>query len=34
MILSDLGAEVIKIEKTDTGDETRVWTCSRKGMNP
>ncbi len=25
MLLSDLGAQVIKIEKPNTGDETRVW---------
>jgi len=25
MILSDLGAEVIKVEKPTTGDETRAW---------
>ncbi|WP_045519192.1 CaiB/BaiF CoA transferase family protein [Neobacillus niacini] len=25
MILGDMGAEVIKIESIDTGDETRVW---------
>ena len=25
MILSDLGAEVVKIEKPETGDETRAW---------
>lgn len=25
MILSDLGAEVVKVEKPGTGDETRAW---------
>jgi crotonobetainyl-CoA:carnitine CoA-transferase CaiB-like acyl-CoA transferase len=25
MILGDMGAEVIKIESIDTGDETRGW---------
>jgi len=25
MILADLGAEVVKIEKLSSGDETRAW---------
>jgi crotonobetainyl-CoA:carnitine CoA-transferase CaiB-like acyl-CoA transferase len=31
MLLSDLGADVIKVEDTDTGDESRTWPPHKDG---
>lgn len=31
MILSDLGAKVVKVEKPGTGDETRAWSSLCQG---